>query len=76
MKHVVFTFYDNGVPAVVSTHMSHNNQDISDTLQMLMARQLRLTKSEFLDMISCKINHDLLAKRYAELGLLMKDSRE
>ena len=72
-KHVVYTFYHEGVPAVVATHMSHNNQEITDTLQSMMAEQLHMSKSDFIEMISCKIGHDELAARYVALGLLQKD---
>ncbi|MDU9376750.1 hypothetical protein McpSp1_13770 [Methanocorpusculaceae archaeon Sp1] len=69
-KHVIYTFHHNGVPAAVATHMSHNNQEISDTLQSMMAEQLHLSKGEFVEMISCKTGHAELAARYAALGLL------
>ena len=72
-KHVIYTFHHEGIPAVVVTHMSHNNQEITDTLQCLMAEQLHLSKSEFIELISCKIGHDELAARYTALGLLSRE---
>lgn len=72
-RHVVYTFHHDGIPAVVATHMSHNNQEITDTLQNMMAEQLHMSKSEFIEMVSCTIGHDELVARYADLGLLKND---
>lgn len=72
-KHPRFTFFDEGVRSTVTTHMSHNNQELNDFLQSQMSEQTYLTKAEFLEMISCKIDHDDLAARYAALGLLKKE---
>ncbi len=72
-KHPQFTFFDEGVRSTVTTHMSHDNQEINDFLQSRMAEQTYLSKSEFLEMISCKIGHDELVSRYVEMGLLKKE---
>lgn len=53
--------------------MSHNNQELNDFLQNQMAEQTYLSKSEFLEMVSCKIGHYELAARYLALGFLKKD---
>ncbi|MDV0444031.1 hypothetical protein McpCs1_14190 [Methanocorpusculaceae archaeon Cs1] len=72
-KHPRFTFFDEGIRSTVTTHMSHNNQEINDFLQSQMAEQTYLSKAEFLEMISCTIGHDELVARYVTLGLLQKD---
>ncbi|MDV0443402.1 hypothetical protein [Methanorbis rubei] len=68
-RHVRYYFEDNGEVAAVKTHMSHNDQDVNDFLQSQMAAQLRMSKAEFLEMISCAVDHEDLAKMYRERGL-------
>ena len=72
-KHLVYFFVHEGKKSEVATHLSHNKQDINDALQREMAEQICLSKAEFAEMVSCKIGHDALAARYADLGLLQKD---
>lgn len=69
-KHPRYYFEDNGEIAAVKTHMSHNDQELTDFLQTQMAAQLHLAKSDFLEMISCKMEHEAIAKMYREKGLL------
>ena len=71
--HCRFVFCSNGRMVNVKTHMSHNGQEIGDDLQSRMAEQLYLSKPEFVEMISCKIGHDELVTRYADLGLLKEE---
>ncbi len=72
-SHVVYGFVHEGYPFPVMTHMSHNHQEIDDYLQERMAKQMKISKSEFLEMIACKIGHEELVARYANLGLLNKE---
>ncbi len=69
-KHPRYTFYDNGKRSPVTTHVSHNKQDLNDFLLAKMAEQTYLSKSEFLGMISSTIGHEDLVKRYADLDLV------
>lgn len=69
-KHVVFTFCHGGELQAVSTHMSHNNQEICDFLQNEMAKQMHITKSEFLDFVKCSISKEDLIHKYKEKGLI------
>ena len=69
-KHPRYTFYADGKRSPVTTHVSHNKQEINDFLLSKMAEQTYLSKSEFLEMISCTIRHEDLVKRYADLGLV------
>ena len=50
--------------------MSHNDQELTDFLQAQMAAQLHISKADFLEMISCKIEHEGIANIYREKGLL------
>ena len=72
-SHLVYFFVHEGKKSEVATYLSHNKQDINDALQRGMAEQICLSKTEFAEMVSCKIGHDALAARYADLGLLQKD---
>ncbi|WP_338093758.1 type II toxin-antitoxin system HicA family toxin [Methanorbis furvi] len=72
-KHLVYFFVHDGKKSEIATHLSHNKQEINDALQREMAEQTYLSKAEFLEMISCKIEHDELAARYAARGLLQRD---
>ncbi|MDU9376662.1 hypothetical protein McpSp1_12860 [Methanocorpusculaceae archaeon Sp1] len=72
-SHVIYSFVHDGCPLPVMTHMSHNHQEIDDYLQERMAKQMKISKSEFLEIVSCKIGHDELVAHYVALGLLQKD---
>jgi len=69
-KHPRYYFEDNGEIAAVKTHMSHNDQELNDFLQAQMAAQLHISKADFLEMISCQIEHEGIANMYREKGLL------
>ena len=71
-KHIRYQFCDGEKRSSLRTHLSHNGQELSDSLQQLMAAQLHLSKTEFLAMVSCTIDHEDLVKRYTDIGLLKK----
>ena len=73
LKHLRYKFYENGQRTSVTTHLSHNGSELDDFLVKQMAEQTCLSKAESLEMIACKIGHDELVARYADLGLLKKD---
>ncbi|MDV0444141.1 type II toxin-antitoxin system HicA family toxin [Methanorbis rubei] len=72
-KHIVYFFVHDGKKSEIATHLSHNKQEINDALQREMAEQTYLSKTEFAEMVSCKIGYDELVARYVDLGLLQKD---
>ena len=71
-KHIRYQFCDGEKRSSVRTHLSHNGQELPESLQQLMAAQLHLSKTEFLAMVSCTIDHEDLVKRYTDIGLLKK----
>ena len=71
-KHIRYQFCDGEKRSSVRTHLSHNGQELSDSLQQLMAAQVHLSKAEFLAMVSCTIGHADLVKTYTENGLLKR----
>ncbi len=71
-KHIRYQFCDREKRSSVRTQLSHNGQELSDSLQQLMASQVHLSKAEFLSMVSCTIGHEDLVKKYTENGLLKR----
>ncbi len=53
--HRYFEFYHNG-KAVLFTKTSHSSPDVNDCLISLMAKQCKLSKSEFKDLINCPLS--------------------
>jgi hypothetical protein len=75
-NHLRFVFCTKeGLKTRVTTYMSHNHQDIDDYLVKNMAAQVRLSKSEFAEMVSCSLGYDELIKLYEEQGLVSSDGR-
>lgn len=69
-KHIKYQFYYKGMKIPVITHLSHNGQEIDDFLIKQMAEQLHLSKSEFVEMVSCTIGYDELVDKYIALSLI------
>lgn len=56
-RRFVYHTLDGEEPQPVATIMSHGaDRDISDRLLGLMARQLRLTRRQFDDLIDCRLS--------------------
>jgi len=54
--HIRYILYVNGVKTVISTKISHGEKEIGDPLIAHMSNQLLLSKSDFVDLVSCKID--------------------
>jgi predicted RNA binding protein YcfA (HicA-like mRNA interferase family) len=64
------TFYHlivNGKKTVINTKISHGEKEIGDKLLGMMARQLRLSRRDFLNLVDCPLSLDeyLLVLRQA-----------
>jgi len=68
--HRVFWFYIDGARTNIHTKISHNSQDIDDYLQSCMARQMQLTKNDFLLFVSCQMNFKTYIERIKSSGVL------
>jgi len=68
--HRVFWLYVDGKRTSIHTKTSHNSQDIDNYLQSCMARQMQLTKNEFLLFVSCQMNFETYVKRIRSRGCL------
>jgi hypothetical protein len=53
--HTFYFFHYSGKKTSVYTKISHGETDIGDPLCSLMARQMKLTKSQFRDFIDCPL---------------------
>jgi|WetSurMetagenome_2_1015567.scaffolds.fasta_scaffold387458_1 hypothetical protein len=57
-KDVYYHLYVNGKKAAIFTKISHGEKEIHDGLMGAMARELKLKKSQFLDLINCPMSHE------------------
>jgi hypothetical protein len=65
--HTFFHLYANGKKTIVYTKMSHGEKEIGDKLLSIMARQVNLSRKQFLDLVDCplKLNEYLELLRKA-----------
>ena len=68
--HRRFVLYIGGIKQEIRTMLSHNGQEINQYLQSCMARQMCLTKSEFLLFVACKLSGENYIKTLKERGHL------
>ncbi len=54
--HIWYTLQVNGLDTCIKTKVSHGESEISDPLISKMSKQLHISKSVFIDLISCKID--------------------
>ena len=69
-RHRKYIFYVGGKKTAIWTMTSHNSQDVGVTLQSCMARQLRLTKEDFIRLISCSLKQDEYVQMLRDGGYL------
>jgi hypothetical protein len=53
--HTFFHLYVDDKKTIVSTKISHGEKEIGDTLLALMARQVKLSRKQFLDLVDCPL---------------------
>ena len=65
--HTFYTLYIDGKKTKIFTKISHNNPEISDGLISCMHKQCRISKDEFVKLVSCFLSYegyiDVLIKR-------------
>ena len=69
--HRRFRLYIDGKKKSIRTMTSHNGQDIDNHLQSCMARQMKLSKSEFLLFVACTMS----GEKYVELLRVRESSQ-
>jgi len=55
---------------ILSTMISHCNDDIRDPLIKQMSFQCKLNKSDFMDLCKCPLSKEAYLKKLGEMGLL------
>jgi hypothetical protein len=56
--HVYYFFFHNGKKTQIYTKISHGQSEITDPLCSAMARQIKLTSSQFRDFVDCPLSLD------------------
>lgn len=56
--HTFFHLYVDGKKTIVSTKISHGERDIGEKLLGMMARQVRLNRRQFGDLVDCPMSID------------------
>jgi hypothetical protein len=68
--HKYFYFCHNGKPSRIRTKFSHSANEIDDNLIHLMAKQIHLTKGEFVKFAVCEIGEQEYIEIQKGLGNL------
>lgn len=68
-KDIRLTLYHNGKKTRIVTWVSHGTKEIGDKLIGIMARQLRIEKSEFEDLVDCTLSGQGLLDIYLDRGI-------
>lgn len=66
--HFFIYFTKKGKKTLAKTKTSHGMRDVSDDLLSQMARQCKLTKSQFLDLVDCPMNRDKFEEALSKTG--------
>jgi hypothetical protein len=66
--HCFYFFYFEGRKSSEYTKISHNATDLDDFLCGAMAKQIRLTKKQFISLVDCNIDAEAYAKLLVETG--------
>ena len=57
--HVYYFFFRQGKKTIISTKISHNEKDLTDDLCKFMARQTKLTLTQFRSLIECAMTPEM-----------------
>ncbi|NQS74769.1 hypothetical protein MBBA_2270 [Methanoculleus bourgensis] len=68
-KDIKLTLYHNGKKTRIVTWVSHGTKEISDKLIGIMAKQLKIEKSEFEDLVDCALSEQGLIDIYLDRGI-------
>ena len=70
--HRYFHYYaKSGKKSRVFTKTSHGNRELSDSLLSMMAKQCRLTKGDFLQLVDCPLDQDAYEAKLTQQGLIV-----
>ncbi|MGD1099618.1 MAG: hypothetical protein ABR888_04665 [Thermoplasmata archaeon] len=62
-------FYFEGRKTEVRTKVSHGSREISDGLIHAMAQQTKLSKGDFIDLVTCTLSEDGYAEKLRASGV-------
>jgi hypothetical protein len=68
--HVYFSFLYEGKDCGISTYFSHGDREIGDPLIARMAKQLKLSKRDFVRLVECPMNQSDYVERLRNQSLL------
>ena len=69
--HKFYTFHTvQGLKTSVYTKMIHSADELSDSLLGMMARQVKLSKKDFLSLVDCSITHEAYQQQFIVLSIL------
>lgn len=66
--HTFYHLFVNGKKTIISTKISHGEKEIRDKLLGMMARQLRLSRRDFLNLVDCPLTFDEYVKLLRDSG--------
>ncbi len=68
--HSYFIYHtESGKKTIVKTKVSHSGKDLSKQLISMMAKQCKLTTSEFHNLVDCPLSRTDYEKKLSEQGL-------
>ena len=69
--HHFFIYHSSaGRKTPIKTKTSHNQREISDDLLGKMAQQVKLSKSDFLDLVDCPLSREAYEAKLVALNLV------
>jgi hypothetical protein len=68
--HIYFWFRFEGRDCGVFTHISHGDREIGDPLIAKMAKQVKLSKRDFVQLVECPMSYGDYLARLREQGVL------
>jgi hypothetical protein len=74
--HSFFTLWVDGKKTVIHTKISHGEKELGNRLLSLMARQLGVTRSQFLLFVNCDLTQDGYVRHLREAGRLPPPPKE
>jgi predicted RNA binding protein YcfA (HicA-like mRNA interferase family) len=73
--HTFYRLFVNGKNTGIRTKISHGEKEIHDGLLSQMAKQIRLAKKEFLELVDCPMTESRYLQLLRERGHLPQEER-
>ncbi|MGA2500836.1 MAG: hypothetical protein ABSH20_24125 [Tepidisphaeraceae bacterium] len=70
--HTHYHLYVEGKKTIVSTMISHGEKEIGDPLLATMARQVKLTRKQFIELVDCPLTLEQYVKQLRDAGHVAK----